>query len=154
MNLPFTTAQFLATFERYNEAIWVRAGVIRLRLSFRLGPDLPSLVGGCVIVYAVVVYPIIGALSGHGHPLSPSVGVAPCPTTIFSFGLLFCTRRPVPMYVLVIPLAWSLIGLSAALSMGIREDVGLTIAGVLGTALIVWRDRRPGWGGALRWQHA
>jgi hypothetical protein len=88
----------------------------------------------------MALYPIIGGLLGHGYPRSPSFGVAPCPTTIFTFGLLLWTSVRVPIYVLAIPLLWSLIGFSAALWLGIREDIGLPIAGVLSTALLVWRD--------------
>jgi len=40
------------------------------------------------------------------------------------------------------PLLWSLIGFGAALSLGIREDFGLLVAGALGTVLLIWRDRR------------
>ena len=95
-------------------------------------------------------HPRIGALLGHGYPQSPSFGVAPCPTTIFTFGLLLWTDRPVPRPLLVIPLLWSLLGVSAAVSLGIKEDLGLVVAALLGTALLIWRDRPTGWVGALR----
>ena len=134
--------------------LWLWAGVVHSRLSFRAGRDVASLVGGAFVLYAMVVYPIIGALLGHGYPQSPSFGVAPCPTTIFTFGLLLWSERPVPRLLLVIPLLWSLLGVSATISLGIREDLGLVVAALLGTALLVWRDRRTGWGGALRRQPA
>jgi hypothetical protein len=130
--------------------LWLWAGVVHPRLSFRAGRDLPSLVSGAFVLYAMVVYPIIGALLGHGYPQSPSFGVAPCPTTIFTFGLLLWTDRPVPRPLLVIPLLWSLLGVSAAISLGIREDLGLVVAALLGTALLVCRDDRAVGGGVLR----
>jgi hypothetical protein len=43
--------------------------------------------------------------------------------------------------VLIIPFMWSLLGFSAALSLGVREDLGLLLAGVLSVALLLWRDR-------------
>jgi len=52
------------------------------------------------------------------------------------------TDRIVPKYVLVIPLIWSIIGFGAALSLGVKEDYGLLIAGVLGFILILFRDRK------------
>jgi hypothetical protein len=130
--------------------LWLWVGVVRPHLSFRVGRDVPSLVGGTFVLYAMVVYPIVGALLGHGYPRSPSFGVAPCPTTIFTFGLLLWTERPVPRLLLVIPFLWSLLGVSAAISLGIREDLGLVVAALLGTALLVWRDRRAVGGGVLR----
>jgi hypothetical protein len=68
--------------------------------------------------------------------------VAPCPVTIFTFGLLLLADKRVPKYLLVIPFLWSLLGFSAALALTIREDIGLLIAGVLGTILIAVRDRK------------
>ena len=46
-------------------------------------------------------------------------GVTPCPVTIFAFGVL--AAKPLPRLVLVIPLAWSLIGGSAAVLLGIAR---------------------------------
>jgi hypothetical protein len=89
----------------------------------------------------MVVYPVIGTLLGHAYPQSPVFGVAPCPTTIFTFGLLLWTTAKVPKYVLVIPLLWSLLGVTAAFTLGIREDTGLLVAGVVGTILLIWCDR-------------
>lgn len=64
-------------------------------------------------------------------------GVAPCPTTIFTFGLLLLTRGPVPLRLLVIPLLWALVGASAALHLGVREDLGLVVTGLVATALLL-----------------
>jgi hypothetical protein len=120
--------------------VWLVFGVIRPKLSFQLEANPYSITGLVLIVYAMLVYPLIGTLLGHGYPQSPSFGVAPCPTTIFTFGLLLWTSARVPKTVLVIPFIWSLIGFTAALSLGIREDIGLLVAGVLGVALLLWRD--------------
>ena len=44
---------------------------------------------------------------------------------------------------LIIPILWSLVGTSAALIFGIKEDFGLFVAGTLRTAYIIWRDLTP-----------
>jgi hypothetical protein len=121
--------------------IWLVFGVIRPKLSFQLDTNPYALTGVVLIVYAMLVYPLIGTLLGHGYPRSPSFGVAPCPTTIFTFGLLLWTTARVPRTMLIIPFIWSLLGFSAALSLGVREDIGLLLAGVLSVALLLWRDR-------------
>lgn len=121
--------------------LWLIFGVIRPRLAFQLDANPYALTGAVLIVYAMLIYPIIGTLLGHGYPRSPSFGVAPCPTTIFTFGLLLCTSARVPKALLIIPFLWSLLGFSAALSLGIREDIGLLLAGVLSVGLLLWRDR-------------
>jgi hypothetical protein len=129
--------------------LWLAFLVLRPKLSFRAGTQVIAVVGWVFVLYAAVIYPIIGMLSGHGYPNSPAFGLAPCPTTIFTFGLLLWADAKVPKYLLVIPLLWSLIGFMAALSLGIREDYGLLVAGLVSTALIVWRDQRS----TASWAH-
>jgi hypothetical protein len=117
-------------------------GIITPRLTFQFKPDFYSFTGLIFILYAMVIYPVLGYFLGHGYPRSPSFGVAPCPATIFTFGILLWADKKVPKVVLIIPLLWSIIGFFAALSLSVREDIGLVVAGVAGTVLIVIRDRR------------
>jgi hypothetical protein len=91
--------------------------------------------------YAAVAYPLLGAALGHGYPRSPLLGVAPCPTTIFTFAVLLLADGPVPPRLYAIPFVWSLLGASAAAQLGIREDYGLVVAGIAGTAVLVVRRR-------------
>ena len=121
-------------------ALWLYVGSVQRQLSFRVGRDVASAAGGLLILYAMVAYPLLGALLGHGYPQAPVFGVAPCPTTIFTFGLLLWTVPPTPKRVLVIPLIWSVIGFQAAVSLGILEDIGLLLAGVISTSILLWRD--------------
>jgi hypothetical protein len=121
--------------------LWLYYGVVRPKLAFHIGMNPYAVIGLVLIGYAMLIYPLIGTLLGHGYPHSPSFGVAPCPTTIFTFGLLLMTTTRVPRLVLVIPFIWALIGFVAALSLGIREDIGLLVAGALCVALLLWRDR-------------
>lgn len=122
--------------------LWLLFGIVRPRLAFQLDSNPYSVTGMVLIAYAMVIYPIVGTLLGHGYPQSPSFGVAPCPTTIFTFGVLLLTSARVPRSTLVIPLVWSLVGFVAAISLGIREDIGLLVAGLLSVGLLLWRDRR------------
>jgi hypothetical protein len=64
------------------------------------------------------------------------------PTTIFTFGILFWTDRRAPLYLLAIPLAWSFMGFWAAVSLGMAEDFGLLVAGVIASLIIILGDRR------------
>jgi hypothetical protein len=125
-------------------------GTTGRRLAFRARADLVGLVGGLFIAYALVGYPLLGLALGQSFPRMPTFGVTPCPVTIFTFGLLLWTERPVPRLLLVIPLLWSLLGLSAAISLDVGEDIGLVVAGPLATALLLWRDRGAIAGGVLR----
>lgn len=108
----------------------------------RFTPGVRGIAGLALIGYSLVVYPLIGVLLGHGYPACPLFGVAPCPSAIFTFGLLLWSERKVPLYLIVLPFLWALIGSSAAVTLGIGEDIGLLVAGLGGTALLVGRRRR------------
>jgi len=121
--------------------IFIFVGGLKSKLSFKFQPNSYGIIGSLFILYALLIYPILGYFFGHVYPKNPTFGL-PCPTTIFTFGLLLGTDKIVPKYVLVIPLIWSIIGFGAALSLGVKEDYGLLIAGVLGFILIFIRDRK------------
>lgn len=141
-------------FTAINPAAWVFGGLFLLqgvafltaafvgdRLAFRFEADAYGITGAAFIAYALVLYPILGALAGHAYPRGPTFGL-PCPTTIVTFGILLWASRPVPIWVVVVPALWSLIGGSAAFQFGIPEDYGLVVAGVVGTVMVVMKNRR------------
>ncbi len=115
-------------------------GIMKKNLSFRFQSNTYAVIGSLFVIYAVGLYPILGYFFGHIYPKSPTFGL-PCPTTIFTFGLLLWTEKAFPKYLLVIPFIWSVIGFGAAVSLGIREDTGLLIAGVVGSLMILFRDK-------------
>lgn len=123
------------------QAVLFAAEAYRGRIRFAPSPHAFGWVGGLFLAYALVIYPLIGLAQGHAYMASPTFG-APCPTTIFIFGLLLWTRGRVPGYLLAIPLLWSIVGMSAALSLGVLQDLGLVVAGVVGTVMIVVRNRK------------
>lgn len=112
------------------------------RLAFRVRRGGPAALGLALVAYAAFVYPAIGVLTGETWPHMPLPGVAPCPNTIFTFGLLLFTERPVPRWLLIVPFLWSLVGISAATFLGVKQDWALPVAGVVATAALVLRDRR------------
>ncbi len=118
-------------------------GATGLRTSmprFRLSAGPACWAGGLLVVYALLLYPLLGWLAGHHYPAVPLFGVAPCPTTIFTLGLLLWQERPTPWHLAVIPLAWVIVGGSAALLLQVPQDYGLIGAGLL--ALPLLRQRR------------
>jgi hypothetical protein len=116
-------------------------GIIKKQVEFSLTKDRYTLIGLIFIVYAMIIYPVIGMVAGHGYPRLPTFGL-PCPTTIFTFGLFLMADKKFPLPLLVIPLIWSMIGFFAALSLGITEDYMLLVAGVVGTVLIIMKNRK------------
>jgi len=123
------------------QAVLFLAGVFKPKISFGFRRNLFSITGLVFIAYAMIGYPVIGYFVGHLYPQSPAFGLAPCPVTVFTFGLLLMTDKKVPKLYLIIPLLWALGGFMPV-SVGIIEDIGLIVAGVLGTAMILYRDRK------------
>ena len=108
-------------------------GVVRGALGFRPRHDLTSALGGVLIAYALVAYPLLGGAAGHWYPIAPTFGV-PCPTTIFTLGVLLRVDRHERLPVLVIPVAWALVGSSAAWQLGMVEDYGRAVAALVAVA--------------------
>ncbi|MBA1145814.1 hypothetical protein H0Z60_01960 [Ectothiorhodospiraceae bacterium WFHF3C12] len=121
--------------------VFLWAGVFRGELTFRPRASLRGIVGGALILYGLVVYPLLGYAFGHTYPAMPTFG-APCPTTIFTIGLLFWLAEPWPRYVLFIPIVWSVIGGSAAFALGVTEDYGLVVAGLFAIAIEITETMR------------
>jgi hypothetical protein len=117
-------------------------GVIREKVILEPRLDRQTIVGLILIFYALIAYPAIGFAMGHIYPKSPTFGT-PCPTTIFTFGVLLFSVKRIPLYFLLIPLLWSLVGFSAAVSLGVVEDIGLIVFGVVATILLYSKKHAP-----------
>ncbi len=116
-------------------------GVIYNKLSFSYKKNIYNYTGIIFILYALIIYPVIGHLLGHQYPYSPTFGL-PCPTTIFTFGILLFVDNKISFAVLLIPLLWSLLGFSAALNLSIYEDFGLLLAGLIGFSSLLIHNKR------------
>ena len=123
------------------EGVLLAAVAVRGGVTFRSRTGPRGALGLALVAYAAVIYPLIGHALGHGWPRAPMFGVAPCPTTIFTVGLLLWAER-VPRELVAIPVLWSLVGASAAVLLGVWEDLGLVVAAGAG-AWMLWR---PGGG--------
>ena len=114
-------------------------GLHTRRLHLASPVDRPSRIVGVVLAsYALVGYPLLAYLLGQRYPAFPTFGL-PCPTTILTFALLVWCVHPMPKSVLVIPVAWALLGVSAAINFGVGEDLALPVAAALALAVL----RRP-----------
>ncbi len=117
-------------------------GVFNSKISFKFQSDRYGITGISLIVFSLFIYPIIGYLLGHIYPNSPTFGL-PCPTTIFTFGLLLLTVKRLPPSLLIIPFIWSIVGFMAALQFGMVEDTGLLVASVTSVSLLLIRNKLP-----------
>jgi hypothetical protein len=147
-------AYHIAFFTSINPAAWLLGmgfllgslafawhGIARPDLSFRFVRGARGISGAALIVFALVLYPVIGYFLGHRYPAAPTFGL-PCPTTIFTLGLLLFAASPLPKAVLLVPLLWAAVGALAAFQLGVYEDLALIIAGVV-TIVVMLVQRAP-----------
>lgn len=134
-------AYHVVFFTRINPAAWLFAtiflleaalffwlGVIRGRLSFTSSRSAWTPIGWLCIAYGLL-YPGMNAVE-HGSIVKvPTFGL-PCPTTVFTVGLLLLAT-PRTRALAIVPIVWSVIGGSAAVLFGVTVDYGLLLAGAL-----------------------
>ena len=125
-------------------AAFVVQACLFLRLAVRgkvmVAPrnDPAGWAGAALVIFGLAVYPLMSVAAGHHYPAQPTFGL-PCPTTIFTLGIMLWMLGSVPRHLFVIPLLWAMTGSLAALQLGVTEDLSLAAA-LLMTA-IVWLAR-------------
>jgi hypothetical protein len=115
-------------------------GVIRRRLRFRWAGGARAMTGVLLVVFALVVYPLWSWFAGHRYPAMPTFGL-PCPTTIFTLGMLAFLATPHPRSPFVVPILWCAVGAQAAILLGVPQDFALVVAGIVGLALLTTANR-------------
>lgn len=145
-----------AFFSRLTSAAWLfgalfvaqgllvaGAGLWGGTIAYRVRGGAAAILGALAVAYALAVYPLLGFPLGHGYPAGPSFG-APCPTVIFFLGMMMWADTRHRVALLIVPMLWAVVGTSAALQLGIREDLGLPVAAVLAVAVMLgtrWHAR-------------
>ena len=112
-------------------------------LDFGWRGDAAGWIGLFLAFYASIAYPLIGLAAGEAYPAMPTFGITPCPVTIFTFGVLLLARRSLPMWFVLVPGVWTVIGGSAAFLLSVPQDWMLPGAGAVAIPLILWKDRLP-----------
>lgn len=138
-------AYHAAFFTEINPAAWLFAafflieaglllwtGVMKEELRFSMASSGRHAAAGALILFGLA-YPFINLLQGLTFPRMPTYGV-PCPTTIFTAGMLLAAER-LPRRLIVIPFVWALVAGSAALRLGIYADLTLFACAALLAAL-------------------
>lgn len=116
-------------------AIFLGQGVFSRRLQFEWVPGVRRSLGVGAVAFALVIYPAWSWFAGHPYPSMPTFGL-PCPTTIFTIGLLAFLATPHPRIVYVVPILWCFVGAQAAFLLDVPQDLGLLVAGVVGVWLL------------------
>lgn len=124
----------------FGAAVFVWDGLVRRRLRFEWSGSIRSWVGAALIGFGLVVYPVWSWAAGHAYPYTPTFGL-PCPTTLYTVGMLAFLVAPYPRKPHVVPILWSAIGAQAAFFLGVPQDLSLIGAGLIGIVLFLRNDR-------------
>lgn len=134
-------------FTRINPAAWLFAGVFLAQAvamfwvsgssgpSYRLHRTPRHVLAVAFMAYALL-YPFLAVMNGHDVPRVPIFAV-PCPLVLFTCGVLLAADRRPTRWLLVVPMAWSLIGGSAAILLGVIPDLALFAAAAVLAAYAV-----------------
>jgi len=112
-------------------------GFIKHSLQFKYSHNTNGIIAIVLFLYALIFYPLLGYYFGHFYPATPTFGL-PCPTTIFTLGMLLLLEGKIRKGIFIIPVLWSIIGFTAAIKLGILQDIGLLVAVVLTVAVLVF----------------
>ena len=115
--------------------VFLWQGIVQRRLEFRWQAGARGVTALLLVAYALVVYPAWCHFAGQPYLDTPTFGL-PCPTTIFTMGLLACLVRPYPRSVFVVPILWSLVGVQAAFLLSVPQDLALAVVAVVGLVLV------------------
>lgn len=129
-------APLFAALSLSTAAVFARVGGIRGQLRFEPGISARVVTGLLTIMFALVIYPLIGEVLGHHYPASPTFGL-PCPVTLFTFGILLMAAHSLPRILVIGPLLWSLIGATAAFMLGVTQDLALIVVAMMGLYLLL-----------------
>lgn len=121
--------------------VFLWQGIVQRELEFTWQAGARGVTALLLVVYALVVYPAWSHFAGRPYLETPTFGL-PCPTTIFTMGLIACLVRPHPRSVLVVPILWSLVGVQAAFLLSVPQDLALAVVAVVGLVL-VWKAGLP-----------
>lgn len=116
--------------------VFLWQGAIRGRLHFAWRGGFRGALGLLLVAFALVGYPLWSWTAGHRYPAMPTFGL-PCPTTIFTLGMLAFAKRPTPRSPFVVPTLWCFVGVQAALLLGVRQDLALIPAAIAGIVFAV-----------------
>ena len=106
-------------------------GVIKDTTSYSWKPGSRHFFGLLFIVFGLVIYPFVGVLTGRVFPEYPVFGIAPCPVTLFTIGLLLWSDKKPSLLLVAIPIFWALMGVVPVLFYGIYADIVTILSGII-----------------------
>ncbi|MHC1708665.1 MAG: DUF6064 family protein [Bacteroidales bacterium] len=118
-------------------------GVFKERIKLQVSGTAWGYTGYFFTIYGLIIYPIVNYFVGHDLHHTISLGL-PCPTVIFTFGLFLLSDKKFPMYLLIIPVLWAVVGISAVLNLKVYQDIVMVISASIVTGFLIRRGKVNG----------
>ena len=118
--------------------LWQSAA--RGRLAFVYRKDIVGWVGGFLLLYALIGYPLFDYLNGHAEGVRLA-GLAAGPTALLTIGLLLHTIAPTPLHLFVIPVIWTLVAGFSGWVLGLWTDLLMPLAAMVLLPTLIWKHR-------------
>lgn len=112
----------------------------RKKLEFAFNGRFTDYVAYFFLVFGIVIYPVLLYLLENSLHTTITLGL-PCPSTIFTFGLLILTSSKLSKYLLIIPTVWTIIGTGAAINFGVYPDYLMPITALIALIYLIPRKK-------------
>jgi hypothetical protein len=112
----------------------------RKKLEFEFKPQGKDYIAYFFILFGLIIYPVLIYFIENSVETTITLGL-PCPSTIFTFGLLMLTTVKFSKYLLIIPSIWAVIGTSAAFNFGVYPDYLMIISAIIANFYLVRRKK-------------
>ncbi|MGE5382190.1 MAG: DUF6064 family protein [Omnitrophica WOR_2 bacterium] len=109
-------------------------GWFKKALAFSFTQIISNDIGLFFVLFGLIIYPFISWFTEKSLVHIISAGL-PCPSVIITLGFFMLNSARIKWYLFIIPVLWSIIGISAALNFGIYQDF-MMIIGALALVLI------------------
>ena len=117
-------------------AVFFWQGVVWGKMNFRITSGWRMWAAWGLMIFAFATYPAWTYLAGHRYPAFPTFGL-PCPTTLFTLGLLAFLVKPYPRSPFVVPVLCCFVGSQTVFVFDVQANLGLILAGVIGIVLLI-----------------
>jgi len=114
--------------------------LIKNRLVFTSTFQVKDYLAYFLIFYGLIIYPIISYFVEGSLNMTIMMGL-PCPSTIFTFGLFMLSTNKFPKILLIIPTLWAFVGLSAAINIGVYQDIMILVAALVANIFLISRKK-------------
>lgn len=122
------------------QGIFFLIELFRNRLQFSFASKTSNYIAYFFILFGLIIYPLISYLSSGLFSETIALGL-PCPTTIFTFGILMLTNKKMSKYLLIIPSIWAIIGTGAATNFGIYQDYVMLLSAIVANIYLIRRKK-------------